>query len=190
MTTASQPDLSPGLVYRTSDLKQWSANPTRLARRLVRDGQLVQLRHGLYAAPRQSRFGTVPPTTSALLDAFLDHTPWLLSGPPKWNALGLGATALFATPLIYNTKRTGTFELGGRTFMLRRVRFPREPSPEWYVVDLLMNATQAGVARSELAAALRRSVRAGAFDRGLLSEMADQYGTRDVQDCVAQASRP
>jgi hypothetical protein len=57
-------------VYRTRELKRWSANPPRLAQRLVRDGQLVQLAHGLFAAPRNSRFGQVPPTDEALLRAF------------------------------------------------------------------------------------------------------------------------
>ena len=45
--------------------------------------------------------------------AFLDGGRFVFTGPERWNALGLGTTALFATPLVYNTRRSGTFELGG-----------------------------------------------------------------------------
>ena len=45
-----------------------------------------------------------------------------------------------AVPLVYNTTRTGQVELGSRRFELRRVRFPREPDPEYFVVAVLENA--------------------------------------------------
>jgi hypothetical protein len=47
----SQPHLEPGRVYRTRDLAIWSANATRLATRLVEQGKLVPLAHGLFAHP-------------------------------------------------------------------------------------------------------------------------------------------
>ena len=78
-------------------------------------------------------------------------------GPERWNALGLGSTAVFAAPLVYNTKRSGAFELGGRRFVLRRVGFPPNPPPEWFVVDLFENADRAGASRTELPAALTRA---------------------------------
>jgi hypothetical protein len=53
--------------------------------------------------------------------AFLDGGPFVFTSPERWNALGLGSTAVFAAPLVYNTKRSGAFELGGRRFVLRRV---------------------------------------------------------------------
>lgn len=187
MSGCGQLHLVPGHVYRTGDLIRWSANPTRLASRLVREGALVRLRHGLFAAPRHSRFGAVPPSDEALLDAFLRGGRWLVTGPPMWNALGLGATALFALPLVYNTRRSGTFDFGGRRFQLRRVRFPDEPTPEWFAVDLFSNAASAGMSRGALTEALRSAVEAGRFDPERLDAMARTYATRAVQACIAAA---
>lgn len=187
MTTAAHPSLEPGKVYRTRDLARWSANPTRLAARLVRDGELVQLRHGLYAAPRKSRFGLVPPSDDALLAAFLDGEPYLVTGPPRWNALGLGATAVFAVPLVYNTLRSGEFDLGGRRFLLRRVRFPPDPTPEWFTIDLLSNVGSAGVAEREVVEAVGRAVRAGRLDPVRLQRCAESYATHKVQRQVREA---
>ena len=188
MTASATPRLTPGHVYRTRDLARWSANPTRLAGRLVRDGALVRLRHGLFAAPRRSRFGLVPPTDEALLDAFLGGGLWLVTGPPRWNALGLGATAVFALPLVYNTKRSGVFDLGGRSFMLRRVRFPADPTPEWFVVDLLSNAGMAGVGLDAITDGLWKGVAAGRFDPERLRATAREYATREVQARVEDAT--
>ena len=187
MTAAAHPTFEPGRVYRTRELGRWSANAPRLAQRLVRDGQLVQLAHGLFAAPKRSRFGAVPPTDEALLRAFLGGEPFVFTGPERWNALGLGTTAVFATPLVYNTKRSGRFTFGGRQFLLRRVAFPETPSPEWYVVDLFENAEQAAASREELQGALAAALRAGKFHRHQLASMATRYGSRRTQALVKAA---
>lgn len=187
MTAAAHPTFEPGRVYRTRELGQWSANAPRLAQRLVRDGQLVQLAHGLFTAPRRSRFGEVPPTDEALLRAFLGGEPFVFTGPERWNALGLGTTAVFAAPLVYNTKRSGRFTFGGRQFLLRRVAFPQTPSPEWFVVDLFENAEQAAADREELQGALEAALRAGKFSRRQLESMAKRYGSRRTQALVKAA---
>jgi hypothetical protein len=187
MTSATSPTFEPGRVYRTRELAQWSANPPRLAQRLVRDGKLVQLAHGLFAAPRRSRFGVVPPTDEALLRAFLDGGPFVFTGPERWNALGLGTTAVFATPLVYNTKRSGRFTFGSRQFLLRRVAFPETPSQEWFVVDLFENSDQAAAAPEELRGALEHALRAGKFDRDELTSMSKRYGSRRTQAFVSAA---
>lgn len=181
MTAPAQPHLEPGHVYRTRDLAVWSANAPRLAKRLVHAGALVPLAHGLFAHPKRSRFGAVPPSDEELMRAFLDGAPFVFTGPDRWNALGLGSTAVFAAPLVYNTKRSGTFEFGGRRFVLRRVAFPDNPSPEWFAIDLLEHADGAGASRTQLAAALGRAVARGAFDRERLREMAKRYGTKATQ---------
>ena len=187
MTAAARPTFELGRVYRTRELGPWSANPPRLAQRLVRAGQLVQLAHGLFAAPRRSRFGVVPPTDEALMRALLDGGPFLFTGPDRWNALGLGTTAVFARPLVYNTKRSGLFDLGGRKFLLRRVAFPETPSPEWFVVDLFENAHQAAASLDDLTASLRTALRAGRFDRERLVEVARRFGSRRTQQLVQRA---
>ena len=114
MPATTHPPLRPGRAYRTKDLSAWGANSPRLAKRLVREGRLVELAHGLFAHPRKGRFGVVPPSDEEVMRAFLDGGRFVFTGPDRWNALGLGTTALFATPLVYNTKRSGTFKLGGR----------------------------------------------------------------------------
>ncbi len=189
MPTPAHPQLEPGRVYRTRELSAWGANTPRLAKRLVREGALVQLAHGLFAHPRRGRFGVAPPGDKELMRAFLDGGPFVFTGPERWNALGLGSTAIFAAPLVYNTKRSGAFELGGRRFVLRRVAFPPNPPPEWFVVDLFENADQAGASRAELAAALTRAVGRGTFKRERLREMAKRYGAKATQALVEASIR-
>lgn len=171
-------------MYRTRELARWGANPPRLAQRLVRDGQLVQLAHGLFAAPKRSRFGEVPPTDEALMRAFLDGGPFVFTGPERWNALGLGTTAVFARPLVYNKKRSGLFNLGGRKFLLRRVAFPEVPQPEWFIIDLFENAEKAAASRDELVTSLTAALRTGKFDRARLLDMSRRYGSRHTQALV------
>jgi hypothetical protein len=181
------PTLEPGRVYRTREFAVWSSNPPRFARRLARAGVLRALAHGLYSCPRTGGFGEVPPTDAELMRAFLEDSAHVFTGPHHWNALGLGTTALFAMPVVYNTKRSGVFEFAGRRFLLRRVAFPPSPSPEWYVVDLFEHADAVGTSRSELATALAHRVRAGAFDTTRLRGMASRYGTRQTRNAVDAA---
>ena len=178
--------LEPGHVYRTRDLSQWTSNPARLARRLVDRGQFKPLAQGLFVYPRQSRFGAVPPADREVMRAFLDG-PFVLTGPERWNALGLGTSAAFATQLVYNTKRSGEFTFGGRRFLLRRVAFPKHPSPEWFVIDLLQHAEQAAADRDDLTTALASAVRDRRFNTELLLFMAREYGSLDTQARVASA---
>lgn len=187
VTAPACPRLKPGRVYRTRDLAAFGANTPRLAKRLVREGVLVPLAYGLFSHPEHGRFGPVPPSDEELMRAFLADAPFVFTGPDRWNALGLGSTAVFAAPLVYNTKRSGTFELGGRRFLLRRVAFPRNPSPEWFAIDLLEHADQAGASRADLAAALGRSLSRRAFDRNRLLTLARQYGTLVTQALVESA---
>lgn len=187
MSTAARPQLEPGRAYRTRDLRRWSANPTRLARRLVNEGKLREAAHGLYYAPVPSKFGPAPAADEELLRAYLCGEPFLVTGPPHWNALGLGSTAMFATTLVYNTRRTGEVVLGGRRFLLRRVYFPEDPTPEWFVVDLLQHHDMAGVALSELREALAATLQLGRWDRERLREMAETYGTKATLALVENA---
>ena len=87
------------------------------------------------------------------------------TGPDRWNALGLGTTALFAKTLVYNTLRTEDVRLGGRTFMLRRKEFPATPPAEWFLVDLL-DGNVIGAERSEVERNLVHALRAGKFHPG------------------------
>ena len=191
VSIAARPDLEPGRAYRTRDLRRWSANPTRLARRLIREGRLREAAHGLFYAPIESRFGQAPPRDEQLLRAFLGDSPFVMTGPPRWNALGLGSTAMFAATLVYNTRRTGDFSFDGRRFLLRRVLFPEDPPPEWFVVDLLQHHDMAGVSLRELEDRLAATLREECWDADRLRSMAEEYGTKAtlalVDRCIAAA---
>ena len=184
MSVATRLALKPGRVYRTRDLSRWGANAPRLAKRLVREGKLTPLAHGLYAHLRKGRFGAVPPRDEELMRGFLDGSPFVFTGPDRWHSLGLGTTGLFSSPLVYNAKRSGTFDLGGRRFVLRRVAFPEKPTPEWFVVDLFENAQSAATSPEVLADALRRAMARGAFDPERLRDAARRFGSRRTQALV------
>ena len=188
MALPTNPILEPGRVYRTRELKAWGINAPRLAKRLVRERKLVPLAPGLFAHPKRGRFGAVPPSDEELMRAFLEGAPFVFTGPDRWNALGLGTTAVFAAPLVYNTKRSGTFDFGGRRFELRRVAFPENPPPEWFVVDLIEHADQAGASRSELASSLAKALARKTFSRNRLTEMAKRYATKSTQALVSSIS--
>jgi len=165
-----------------------------LAQRLVREGRLREAAHGLYYAPQLSKFGPAPVSDEVLLRAFLGDGPFLITGPQRWNALGIGSTALFASTLVYNTLRSGEFLLAGRRFLLRRVYFPKQPSPEWFVIDLLKHHGMAGVAVSELGENLVKTLRLGRWRVDVLREMAKVYGTKAVvslvEHCIDEAGAP
>jgi hypothetical protein len=189
MPAPAEPTLKTGRVYRTGDLARWGQNPSRLARRLVREGKLKSVKRGLYACPRSGRFGQVPPKEKDLLHRFLRGGPFLFTGPERWNALGLGSTAAFSRQLVYNTKRSGEFDLGGVKFLLRRVPFPHHPTPEWFAVDLIENHAMAGVSLEEIEGHLGGAFTERRLDPGRLQEAAREYGTKRTQALVERAIR-
>ncbi|MFC1529570.1 hypothetical protein ACFL6R_02525 [Gemmatimonadota bacterium] len=186
MPAAINPRLSPGAVYRTSDLSKWASNPSRTADRLVREGELVYLTKGLYYRPRMSRFGKVPPDHQKLLRAFLKDDRFLITGPEFWTELGLGATAVFSHTLVYNTKRSGYFNLGGRAYYLRRIPFPVHPPAEWFVVDLIEHYDMAGVSIEMLKDKLANALREARFNRKLLSQMGNKYGKKRTRKLIEE----
>lgn len=179
----------PGHVFRTGDLAALSANPTRLATRWVGEGFCTRLRSGLYAVNKSGTFGAVPPRTAELVRAFLAGDAFVMTGPPVWNALGLGSTQTFAHPLVYNRKRSGSFSLGGMIHRFRRVRFPSDPPLEWFVVDLLENLASVCLDPAEAEDNLAARLREGAFDREALARMAAEYGSKSTLALVRRALR-
>lgn len=177
MSIPATPILHAGVVLRTKALSAWSANPTRLANRLVREGRLQKLGQGLYGVPRPGRFGAAPPSLETVLEAFLEGTPFVVTGPPAWNSLGLGTTAMWTHALVYNTKRTGEFDLGGQRVHFRRVRFPEKPSPEWFAVDLVESLDMAGTSLEDLAPRLVEALRAGRLESANLRAVATEFAT-------------
>jgi hypothetical protein len=119
--------LTPGQVYRRSDLEKWSRSVDRDVAVLVDNGVLVKVSQGLYQCPQRSRYGVLPVNTDKLLTSFLKDDDYLVTSPNDYNALGLGTTQLYNFQVIYNHKRHGRFELGGQVFEFqRKPRFPKK----------------------------------------------------------------
>jgi len=79
--------------------------------------------------------------------------------------------------LVYNTKRTGEFDLGGQRVHFRRVRFPEKPSPEWFAVDLVESLDMAGTSLEDLAPRLVEALRAGRLESANLRAVATEFAT-------------
>lgn len=132
--------LSPGHVYRRGQLAHWSNAVDRHLRELLDDGTLKKMSPGLYYCPKQASFGEVPPEDSELVRAFLKGDDFLFTSYNLYNSLGVGTTQLYNHKLVYNHKRHGEFNFGGKKFDFRvKHKFPESLSKEFLVVDLLNN---------------------------------------------------
>jgi len=133
-------ELQAGHVYRREDLARLSNAVDRHLHELVSMGKLRKLAQGLYHAPKQSKFGPLPPADEEVVKGFLRDKDFLIFSPSSYNAVGLGTTQLYNRTLVYNHKRHGVFQLGNRQFDFRvKPRFPKKLSLEFLFVDLLNN---------------------------------------------------
>ncbi|MEQ1705788.1 MAG: hypothetical protein ABL867_07450 [Rickettsiales bacterium] len=132
--------LRPGQVYRREDLAKWSNAVDRHLKQLQEEGKLTKLSGGLYYCPKKTVFGNTPADDRKLVEAFLRDHRFLLTSPNAYNSLGLGTTQLYNETIVYNHKRHGRFELGGRTFEFRvKPRFPMRLTTEFLLVDMVNN---------------------------------------------------
>ena len=135
--------LRPGRVYRRGDLAKWSASVDRHLKRLVDNGDLKKLRYGMYYCSKKFAFGEAPASEHELVRAFLKTDHFVVTSPNLYNRLGLGTTQLYNRRVVYNQKRHGTFDLGGRVYEFeRRVNVPRRLSKEFLLVDLVNEVDQ------------------------------------------------
>ena len=178
--------LRPGRVYRRADLARWSKSVDRHARALVAEGVLQKLRNGLYYYPRVSGFGPVPPDERELVRGFLKEDDFLITSPNAYNALGVGTTQLYKIRVVYNRKRHGRFTLGGQTFDFRRKpRFPRQPTEEFLLVDLLNNLND--LAEDPDTVRQRARLKAQSMDPARLRRAARDYGKVATRKFLDQA---
>ena len=168
-------NLKPGTVYRRADLEKWSKSVDRHARELVEEGVLKKLQNGLYFYPKESIFGSVPPSDKQLVRAFLKDNNFLLTSPNTYNTLGLGTTQLYNTKVVYNHKRHGKYALGNRTFdFQRKYNFPKKLSNEYLLVDLMNNLNSLAEDQKEVKSKVKN--KALTMDRKKLLANADKYG--------------
>lgn len=132
--------ITPGEVYRRSDLEYFSSAVDRHLSLLTQDRTLLKLSHGLYYAPKKSKFGLVPPDDLNMIERFLKDDNFLLVSPNSYNALGLGLTQLYNATWVYNHKRHGEFTLNGKSFLFKlKSSFPKTLTTEFLVIDLMNN---------------------------------------------------
>lgn len=168
--------LRSGRVYRREDLLPFSKAVDRHLRELVAGGLLTKLAQGLYYAPRNSSFGTLPPDDGELIAAFLRDKDFLLFSPSAYNSAGLGTTQLYNRTLVYNHKRHGVFKLGNREFDFRmKPRFPKKLTPEFLFVDALNNVAE--LAEDQAEVLTRAKGRVPSFERQRLQRAVEGYGT-------------
>jgi hypothetical protein len=137
---------------------------------------LIKLNQGLYYAPKQSKFGTVPPDDRQLVERFLKDEDFLLVSPNSFNSLGLGLTQIYNTTWVYNHKRKGEFKLNGKTFEFKlKSSFPKNISREYLLVDLLDNLDNLAEDQTQALEKLPNNVRS--FNADALIKATQQYGT-------------
>lgn len=170
--------LRPGRSYRRADLTAWSKSVDRDLKALVQQGFLRKLRAGIYHRPKQSAFGEVPVDDYKLVRTFLKDDRFLLTSPNAYNALGLATTQLYNKRLVYNHKRHGDFELGGRIYSFRMKHHfptPTQVSQEFLLVDLMNNLEELAEDRELLRHRVRE--RALEMNTSRLRKSAHEYGT-------------
>lgn len=110
---------------------------------LVKEGVLVKLAQGIYAKPRQSRFGLVLPSVNKVVKAIAarDNAEVLPSGARALNVLGLSTQV----PMNYTYLTTGServINLENQQITLKR-GVPRNFSYKTRLISLLVQALKA-----------------------------------------------
>ncbi|GGZ20199.1 hypothetical protein GCM10007049_10940 [Echinicola pacifica] len=164
-----------GRVYRRADLERWSNSVDRHLGQLVDDGTLQKLSHGLYHYPKESVYGLTPPDEASLVRCFLKDDDFLITSPNAYNSLGLGTTQLYNKRVVYNHKRHGEYELGGRKFFFHmKPKFPKKLSPEFLLVDLVNNLET--LAEDKEMVLSKAKEKAGKLDLAKLRRIVSAYG--------------
>lgn len=178
--------LRPGQVYRRQDFEKWSNAVDRHLRQLVEEGRLEKVSGGLYLAPRKTRFGKAPAKPEKLVESFLKDRRFLMVSPNAFNGLGVGTTQLYNEPVVYNLKRHGRFDLGGRVYDFRKKSsVPAKLTEEVLLVDLLQNLDRIAEARDEV---LPRALdRARRMNPARLFKAARDFGSVRAERLLSQA---
>lgn len=135
--------LKRGKVYRRDELAQWSNAIDRHIKELLDAQKLVKVSAGLYLYPKKTVFGKAPADDKSLVTAFLKDNRFIITSPNLYNTLGVGTTQLYNQTIVYNSKRHGKFEIGGRIYEFRRKSWlPSKLTQEFLLVDLVNNIDQ------------------------------------------------
>jgi len=164
-----------GKVYRRADLSRWSNAVDRHLKQLVSEGTLQKMSQGVYYYPKETVFGAAPPDEAALVRTFLKDDEFLITSPNAYNALEVGTTQLYNKRVVYNHKRHGEFELGGRKFFFHmKPKFPKKVTLEFLLVDLVNNLDS--LAEDKMAVLAKVKERAEKLDPAKLKRTVLAYG--------------
>ena len=178
--------MEPGRVYRRQDLSGFSSAVDRDLKALVASGEVRRLAGGLYCRPQQSRFGNLPPDDRELVRAFLKSDDFRLTSYNDFNALGLGLTQVYNAYVVYNHKRAGDFQLGGKEFKFRLVpAYPAEASKEYLLVDMLNNLRNLPDDVGAVLRNLKSSL--SEFDRDKVLDCLERYGNPAARRALREA---
>ena len=167
--------LHSGQVYRRAELMEWSKSVDRHLKQLLEEGTLTKLSGGLYCCPKKTIFGKAPVEERKLVAAFLKDDRFLLTSSNAYNSLGLGTTQLYNETIVYNHKRHGRFEFGGRVFDFRvNPYFPKKITKEFLLVDLMNNLDRLAEDTASLHTRLKE--KAASFNKKNLMRAVYQYG--------------
>jgi hypothetical protein len=165
-----------GQVYRRQDLAGFTSAIDRDLKTLLSRGVVKKLAPGLYMRPKKNRFGTSPPTDNDLVKAFLKTDDFLLTSYNNYNSLGMGLTQVYNQALVYNHKRNGKFQLGGRKFEFRTIpSYPSELSREYLLVDMLNNLRKLPDNTNAVEANLQAKLKE--FNSSVLRNTTSRYGS-------------
>lgn len=177
--------LKPGKVYRRADLEVWSNAVDRHLSVLTKEGVLQKLSGGLYYRPKAGVFGVLPPDDEELVRSFLKDDEFLITSPNDYNRLGVGTTQLYNKRVVYNHKRHGDFQLGGRTFTFyAKHRFPKKLSDEFLLVDLLNNLNNLAEDKEVLVQNI--AAKARSMDGKKLKKAASDFGSVKAKKILAK----
>ena len=178
--------MSPGRVYRRQELEGFSTAVDRDLKTLVDCAEVKKLSGGLYYRPRRNAFGVTPPEDGDLVRSFLKTDDFLLTSFNHFNQLGLGLTQVYSTYVVYNHRRTGEFNLGGKRFKFRMVpSYPRKLSKEFLLVDLLNNLRRLP---DDTAGVLKNlKTRLGEFNPSKVQACLDRYGSPGARRVLREA---
>lgn len=166
--------LRPGKIYRRSDMVGLSSSVDRHIKQLVEAGKLRKLARGLYYCPKQTVFGASAADDREMVTAFLKGNRFLLTSPNAYNALHVGTTQLYNRTVVYNHKRHGLFNLGGRTFDFQKKNaFPYNPGPEFFLVDMVNNLGTLAEDEDRILSGIRRKI--SSMDQKKLKKAVESY---------------
>ena len=172
--------LVPGHVYRRANFTDLSSNVDRNLKQLVKEGTLKKLAYGMYSVPKSNEFGETRPDEQSLLKSFLNDDHFVVYNPSQFNSLGLGTTQLYNRRVVFNRKRSGKFNLGGKVYHFYYWReAPKKLTKEFLLVEMLNRLHLLAEDKDEILNNLANSL--DNFDLRKLMFASNHYGNMATQ---------